>query len=76
MFKKTLICFAGTFLFAFDFMHFTQSRIATIDTYAVIFTMLIYYFMYRYYRMSFYDSDLKKTYKPLFWCGIFVGIGL
>lgn len=75
MFKKTLICFAGTFLFAFDFMHFTQSRIATIDTYAVIFTMLIYYFMYRYYRMSFYDSDLKKTYKPLFWCGIFVGIG-
>ena len=20
-------------------------------------------------------TDLKKTYKPLFWCGIFVGIG-
>lgn len=75
LFKNTLICFAGTFLFAFDFMHFTQSRIATIDTYAVIFTMLIYYFMYRYYQMSFYDSKLKDTYKPLFWCGIFVGIG-
>lgn len=75
IFKKPIICFFGTFLFAFDFMHFTQSRIATIDTYAVIFTILIYYFMYRYYRTSFYDTDLKKTYKPLLWCGIFVGIG-
>ena len=25
IFKKPLICFIGTFLFAFDFMHFTQS---------------------------------------------------
>ena len=75
MFKKTSVCFVGTFLFTFDFMHFVMSRIATIDTYAVIFTMLIYYFMYRYYQTSFYDTDLKKTLRPLFFCGIFVGIG-
>ena len=75
MFKKTSVCFVGTFLFTFDFMHFVMSRIATIDTYAVIFTMLIYYFMYRYYQTSFYDTDLKKTFRPLFFCGIFVGIG-
>ena len=75
MFHKPMISFVGTFLFAFDFMHYTQSRLATIDTYAVIFTMLIYYFMYRYYQTSFYDTDLKKTFRPLFLCGIFVGIG-
>ena len=75
MFKKTSVCFVGTFLFTFDFMHFVMSKIATIDTYAVIFTMLIYYFMYRYYQTSFYDTDLKKTFRPLFFCGIFVGIG-
>ena len=75
MFQKTSVCFVGTFLFTFDFMHFVMSRIATIDTYAVIFTMLIYYFMYRYYQTSFYDTDLKKTFRPLFFCGIFVGIG-
>jgi len=75
MFKKTSVCFVGTFLFTFDFMHFVMSRIATIDTYAVIFTMLIYYFMYRYYQTSFYDTDLKKTLRPLFFCGMFVGIG-
>ena len=38
----------GTAIFAFDFMHFTQTRIATIDTYAVFFILLMYLFMYLY----------------------------
>lgn len=75
MFQNSLICFAATFLFAFDFMHFTQSRLATIDTYAVISILLIYYFMYRYYRTSFFDGKFKSSLKPLFFCGIFVGLG-
>lgn len=37
-----------TLIFAFDFMHFTQTRIATIDTYAVFFILLMYLFMYMY----------------------------
>ncbi len=36
----------GTLLLASDFMHFTQTRIATIDTYAVFFILLMYLFMY------------------------------
>ena len=36
----------GTTVFAFDFMHFTQTRLATIDTYAVFFVLLMYLFMY------------------------------
>ena len=36
----------GTIVFAFDFMHYTQTRLATIDTYAVFFTLLMYLFMY------------------------------
>ena len=35
-----------TLLLAADFMHFTQTRIATIDTYGVFFTLAMYYFMY------------------------------
>jgi len=35
----------GTLLFASDFMHFVQTRIATIDTYAVFFILLMYLFM-------------------------------
>ena len=36
----------GTLVFAADFMHFVQTRIATIDTYGVFFILLMYYFMY------------------------------
>ena len=34
-------------LLAADFMHFNQTRIATIDTYGVFFTLGMYYFLYR-----------------------------
>lgn len=43
-----------TIIFAFDFMHFVQTRIATIDTYAVFFIILMYWFMYLYVTE---DSD-------------------
>ena len=36
----------GTLVFASDFMHFTQTRIATIDTYGVFFILLMYLFFY------------------------------
>ena len=35
-----------TLLLAADFMHFNQTRIATIDTYGVFFTLGMYYFLY------------------------------
>lgn len=64
-----------TTLFAFDFMHFTQTRIATIDVYSVFFILLMYYYMYRYITMNFFVDGLKKTLKPLFWSGLFFGVG-
>ena len=36
----------GTLLLASDFMHLTQTRIATIDTYGVFFILLMYLFLY------------------------------
>ena len=38
--RQTAVC--GTVVFATDFMHFVQTRIATIDTYAVFFILLMY----------------------------------
>jgi Gpi18-like mannosyltransferase len=64
-----------TTLFAFDFMHFTQTRIATIDVYSVFFILLMFYYMHRYITMNFFTDGLKKTLKPLFWSGLFFGIG-
>ena len=40
MFGKTMVATCGTLLFGFDFMRFVQTRIATIDTYAVLFCII------------------------------------
>jgi len=64
------------FLFAFDFMHFTQTRIATIDVFVTFFVILMYYFMFQYCHMSFYDTPLGKTLLPLGASGIAMGLGI
>lgn len=75
VFKKGWLAAFTTTLFAADFMHFTQTRIATIDVYVTFFIILMFYFMYQYYCMSFYDTPLKKTFVPLLFSGIFMGLG-
>ncbi|MBQ8815742.1 MAG: phospholipid carrier-dependent glycosyltransferase [Lachnospiraceae bacterium] len=64
------------FIFAFDFMHFTQTRIATIDVFITFFIILMYYFMERYCSMNFYRTSLWKTLLPLGACGITFGFGI
>lgn len=77
LFGSTAISTCGTLLFAFDFMHFVQTRIATIDTYGVFFIILMYYFMYRYITAPRDDPYMKKRQEvvPLFLSGLFFGIG-
>lgn len=75
LFKNSNYALVLTALFAFDFMHFTQTRIATIDVYSVFFILLMYYYMYQYITMNFYVDGLKKTLKPLALSGLFFGIG-
>lgn len=74
MFGVTWISVCTASMLAVDFMHFTQSRIATIDVYVTFFIMLMYLFMYKYYTMSFFDTSLKKTFLPLGACGIAFGL--
>lgn len=75
LFGKTPLAFCGAALFAFDFMHLTQTRIATIDTYAVFFILLMYYFMYRYLTLP-KDATVRKGAPFLFLSGLFWGIGI
>ena len=74
--KNTLTAAFACVLFAFDFMHFTQTRIATIDVYITFFVILMYYFMYQYSTLSFYDTSLKRTLLPLGACGFCMGMGI
>lgn len=74
LFGKTAVALCGTCLFAFDFMHLVQTRIATIDTYGVFFILVSYYFMYRWLSVPA-GSKLRKSILPLFLSGLFWGIG-
>lgn len=76
LFGRTSLCCAGTLLFAFDFMHFTQTRIATIDTYAVLFLLLMYDTMTVFLRRDLQKDSMKKLLIPLLLCGIFTGLGI
>jgi dolichyl-phosphate-mannose-protein mannosyltransferase len=75
LFKKTEYAFFSAFLMAVDFMHFTQTRIATIDSYGVFFIILMTYFMYKYYKTSFYNMKFFRTLIPLFLSGVCFGLG-
>ncbi|MDD6483697.1 MAG: glycosyltransferase family 39 protein [Clostridiales bacterium] len=74
--KKQWLAAITAVLLTFDFMHFAQTRIATIDVYVTFFIMLMYYFMYRYCKMSFNDTPIKKTLIPLSLSGICMGLGI
>ncbi|MBR6008286.1 MAG: glycosyltransferase family 39 protein, partial [Clostridia bacterium] len=87
--KKTPLAAVAMGLLALDSMHFTQTRIATIDTYPVFFIMLMYLFMFMYYKMNMHTDRLWKTFIPLGlsglmfafacaskWTGIYAGAGL
>lgn len=75
LFKRTEFAFIAAFLMTFDFMHFAQTRIATIDVYGVFFIILMFYYMYRYVNLNFLVDGLKKTLVPLFLSGLFFGLG-
>ena len=76
LFRRTRLAFAGTVLFAFDFMHFTQTRIATIDTYAVFFLLLMYDAMVVFLKGDVGRDSWKRLLPPLLVCGVFTGLGI
>ncbi|MGI6169857.1 MAG: phospholipid carrier-dependent glycosyltransferase, partial [Christensenellales bacterium] len=77
LFKKPGYAFLGAFLFTFDFMHFAQTRIATIDSYSVFFIIAMLYFMYRFYTTTNYNTQsLKSCLPPLFLSGLMLGLGI
>ena len=65
-----------TWLFAFDFMHFTQTRIATIDVYIVFFVICMYYFLYCFLCRDFLATSLERLYLFLALGGLSMGLGI
>lgn len=70
--KRVAAC--CTVIFAFDFMHFTQTRIATIDTYGVFFIILMYWFMYIFVSRDG-SGDERHSRLSLALSGVSFGLG-
>ncbi len=76
LFKQSRYASIGTALFAVEFMHYTTSRIATLEPFSVFFILLMYYFMIKYYCHSFYEISFKKTLHWLALSGITMGLAI
>jgi dolichyl-phosphate-mannose-protein mannosyltransferase len=66
--------FSAAFLLVFDFMHFTMSRMGTVDTYVVFFSMLAQLFFLIYF-MNVVKKGWKTSVLPLFAAVIFFALG-
>jgi predicted membrane-bound dolichyl-phosphate-mannose-protein mannosyltransferase len=75
IFNNSVAATCGAVLLVFENLRFTQSRIATIDTYVVFFILLMYLFMFRFISTN-YEAPFKKTVLPLFLCGLSFGLGV
>lgn len=73
MFGGTAVPAAGAVIYASDFMHFVQTRIATIDSYAVFFTILMYLFFWLYWRAP--RERRSDWLPPLALSGLCFGLG-
>ena len=73
MLGGTLVPACGTAILATDFMHFVQTRIATIDTYEVLFIILMYGFFWGFWRA---DRTKRRSWlPPLALSGVCFGLG-
>jgi len=75
LFKSNNWALFATALFTFDFMHFAQTRLATIDSYVTFFIIAMYFLMYMFLHGIENDSFRKKM-VILALCGISVGFAI
>lgn len=76
MFRKTDFALFTTALLSLDFMHFSQTRLATIDSFSTLFIMTMFLFMYLYFRSNFYTDSNKKLLLYLLFSGLFMGLSV
>ena len=74
--KRTDMAFASMTMMALDCMHLTQTRIATIDSFPVLFIMLEFLFMARFMQRDVVGEPLKKLLPDLALSGFFMGCGI
>ncbi len=74
--KNSWMAFTAMLLMALDCMHFTQTRIATIDSYPVLFILCSYLFMLRFMQRDIVREKMTRLLPDLALSGLFMGLGI
>ncbi|MCL2388650.1 MAG: phospholipid carrier-dependent glycosyltransferase, partial [Defluviitaleaceae bacterium] len=73
--KSNHMALFAAFIFSFDFMLFSHTRLATIDTFVTFFVLAMYFLMYMYVR-GVSDNSLRKSLIILACCGAAMGLAI
>ena len=74
--KKTWAGALACGLMALDCMHLTQTQIATIDSFPVLFIIFAYFFMLRFLQTDFLREKTSVSLISLGCCGLFMGLSI
>ena len=74
--KKTWAGAAACGLMALDCMHLTQTQIATIDSFPMLFTLFAYFFMLRFMQQNILTEKTKSLLVNLGLSGLFMGLAI
>ena len=74
--KKTWIAAFACGLMALDCMHLTQTQIATIDSFPVLFIIYAFFFMLRFIQTDISECSMKAALIPLACSGLFMGLSI
>ncbi|MBR6966037.1 MAG: phospholipid carrier-dependent glycosyltransferase [Clostridia bacterium] len=74
--KKTWPAAFACALMALDCMHLTQTQIATIDSFPVLFIIFAFFFMLRFLQTDLRKSTIREALVPLAFSGLFMGLAI
>ena len=74
--KKTWIAAFACGLMALDCMHLTQTQIATIDSFPVLYIIYAFFFMLRFIQTDLSKCSMKAALIPLACSGLFMGLSI
>ena len=76
LFRKRRYAVLCCLMLTLDTLHYTQTRLATIDSFVVLFIIWSYYFMFRWMFIDFFGQPLRRTIVPLALSGLMMGLAV
>ncbi len=76
VFKSTLFASVMGIFFACDGLRYVQGRIATVDSFLVMFIILAFYFMYSFFERGMDVNSIKRSLLPFCISGVFFGLAV